>query len=137
MSLPRTEIPGNAGSSISSNTSMGSPSAAFVCGRNPKSYGNCIPAGSVVLYVKMPCSVSKLNLLRLPAGVSIITWDRFPLSTGFSFVGFCRDFINPHLLGLLHGCVLCDADKELCAHWFAVQTHHQPHLQDRFYAFHW
>src|ERR1700728_1844112 len=65
--------PANAGSSIRTKTSIGSPPPGFVEGTNPKSYGNAIPAGKTFLSSKMCSSGSNANLLRLPFGVSITT----------------------------------------------------------------
>ena len=68
-----TTQPVNAGSSINSRTSVGSPSSSLVCGTKPKSYGNVMPSASTLLNVYAPSSGSYANLLRLPFGVSITT----------------------------------------------------------------
>src|ERR1043166_8318591 len=65
--------PGNRAASVSTSTSMGSPSAARVLGTKPKSYGNIIPSGMILESLKDLDDESNLILLRYPLGVSITT----------------------------------------------------------------
>src|SRR5580704_12587484 len=66
--------PGKAGSSISTSTSVGSPSSALVDGMKPKSYGKVIPVGKTLVRAKTLSSSSNAYLFRLPLGVSMMTW---------------------------------------------------------------
>src|SRR5262245_26362347 len=73
-SLTVTMQPVKVGLSPTTIMSSGSPSSAFVPGTNPKSNGKLAPAGSTLCSENSPHFSSNLNLLRLPAGVSMITF---------------------------------------------------------------
>src|SRR4051812_14961770 len=75
MSRAGTRQPANAGASMRTSTSTGSPSWPSVAGRKPKSKGNADPSGRGPPSLKRPDSSSSLNLLQLPLGVSIITFQ--------------------------------------------------------------
>src|ERR1700712_2225293 len=116
MSRDGTNTPGNAGSSINSSTSIGSPSSAIVFGRNPKSWGNTMPAGNTFFREKISCSSSKENLFRLPFGVSTITCSNPSfLRTGSNRVGSTRLFKLFFAIGapLLTDCYSLRADTLL------------------------
>src|SRR5688572_16169248 len=73
--------PGYAGSSMSTNTSSGSPSPPMASGMNPKSKGKTIPCGSSFFTRKRLSSGSHAYLIRLPRGVSMTTRSVLPRVT--------------------------------------------------------
>src|SRR5205823_10962535 len=82
--------PANAGSSMRTSTSTGSPSSARVEGINPKSYGKVMPAGRTFFSAKTFSFRSKAYLLRLPFGVSTTTRTVFLSSDDFNNDGSRR-----------------------------------------------
>ena len=96
--------PGKAGSSMSTNTSTGSPSSAAVEGTNPKSLRKGHPRWQHFFQLEDVFLRVKSKLLRLPFGVSMTTRSicLSPESNGLSRVGFAKPLRTLFFLLISH-----------------------------------